>query len=213
MAANWPWPRRYHAVVIDHLLAAGAKLIAFDVGFTQQTDAYDDNALIEAVDRDHNVVLATTAVAAGGQTGVLGGDTEQQKIGAHVGDATVRPDSQGVIRDMQHSYQGIDTFPWRSPRAPSGTRSARGSSAARSGACRSTIRGRQELSLRTPTGAYTPTPTTSSTALGPEGKIVIVGASAPSLQDVHPTPTSGSELMDGPRSRPTRRRPLSPESP
>src|ERR1700684_1793295 len=26
MPANWPWPRRYHAVVIDHLLAAGAKL-------------------------------------------------------------------------------------------------------------------------------------------------------------------------------------------
>jgi adenylate cyclase len=30
------------------------------------------------------------------------------------------------------------------------------------------------------------------------GKIVIVGASAPELQDNHPTPTSGSQEMDGP---------------
>ena len=35
------------------------------------------------------------------------------------------------------------------------------------------------------------------------GKIVVVGASAPSLQDRHATPTS-AELMAGPRCRPTR---------
>jgi adenylate cyclase len=199
MAANWPWPRRYHAVVIDHLLAAGAKLIAFDVGFTQQTDAYDDNALIEAVDRDHNVVLATTAVAAGGQTGVLGGDTEQQKIGAHVGDATVRPDSQGVIRDMQHSYQGIDTFPVEiASRAVGHEISTREFGGA--------IR-RVPIDYPGPPGTVASYPYWRVYAnaydkqyprSGLRGKIVIVGASAPSLQDVHPTPTSGSELMDGP---------------
>jgi CHASE2 domain-containing sensor protein len=30
------------------------------------------------------------------------------------------------------------------------------------------------------------------------GKIVIVGATAPTQQDVHPTPTSGNRLMAGP---------------
>jgi hypothetical protein len=30
------------------------------------------------------------------------------------------------------------------------------------------------------------------------GKIVVVGATAPSLQDLHATPTSGSDLMPGP---------------
>jgi CHASE2 domain-containing sensor protein len=64
--------------VIDHLLAAGAKLIAFDVQFTQPTDVADDNALIEAVDRAHNMVLATDAVDRTGQTGVLGGDLRRR---------------------------------------------------------------------------------------------------------------------------------------
>ena len=41
-----------------------------------------------------------------------------------------------------------------------------------------------------------------ATAQGPDsvfrGKTVIVGAVAPSLQDVHPTSTTGDELMSGP---------------
>ena len=60
---QWPFPRRYHAIVIDHLLAAGARLIAFDVQFTEPTDPADDNALIDAIARAHNMVLATDAVA------------------------------------------------------------------------------------------------------------------------------------------------------
>ncbi len=102
---NWPFPRRYHAVVIDHLLAAGAKLIAFDVQFTQRTDVADDDALIEAVDRAHNMVLATDAVDRTGQTGVLGGNAELRAVGARAGNSTVIGDSQGVIRDFQHPHQ------------------------------------------------------------------------------------------------------------
>ena len=37
------------------------------------------------------------------------------------------------------------------------------------------------------------------------GKIVIVGASAPSLQDLHETPTSGGRRCPVPRCLPTRR--------
>jgi len=194
MEANWPWPRRYHAVVIDHLRAAGAKLIAFDVAFTQQTDVYDDNALIEAVDSDHDVVLSATAVQ-NGQTGVLGGLTEQEHIGAHVGNATVIPDSQGVIRDVQYSYQGIPTFP-----VVIASRVAR-----------------RVIGPSTFGGSTRPVPIDYPGGIGTvaslpywevysdhfprsavQGKIVIVGASAPILQDVHSTPTSGSHLMDGP---------------
>jgi adenylate cyclase len=195
MPANWPWPRRYHAIVIDHLRAAGARLIAFDVAFTQQTDTYDDNALIEAVDRDHDMVLAATAVNAGGQTGVLGGLAEQEQIGAHVGDATVIPDSQGVIRDMQFSYQGIETFPVVIASRALGRRispSLFGGATTR-------------VPIDYPGGigtvadlSYWQVYANKFPRSAVKGKIVIVGAQEPTLQDVHTTPTSGSHLMDGP---------------
>ena len=72
--SNWPLLRRYDARVIDRLRRAGAKLIAFDLQFTEQTDVSDDNALIEAVGRAHNMVLSTTDVGPHGTTDVLGGD-------------------------------------------------------------------------------------------------------------------------------------------
>ncbi len=195
LASNWPFPRRYHAIVIDHLLAAGAKLIAFDIQFTQPTDPTDDNALIEAVNRAHNMVLATEAVAAHGQTGVLGGPSVQKQVGAHVGDSTVIPDSQGVIREMQHSYQGIDTF---------AVAIASGAAGHAIGA--QTFGGATHpvpIAYAGPPGTVTSLPYWRVYAdrfprAAVKGKVVIVGASAPTLQDVHTTPTSGSQLMDGP---------------
>ena len=192
---NWPFPRRYHAVVIDHLLAAGAKVIAFDIQFTQRTDVADDNALIEAVDRAHNMVLATDAVDSNGQTGVLGGNALLKEVGARAGNSTVKADSQSVFRDMQHSYQSIDTFPV---------------------AIASDVEG-HEISPKLFGGSQHPVPIDYAGPPGTvltvpywevyenkfpasavRGKIVIVGASAHELQDNHPTPTSGAQQMAGP---------------
>jgi CHASE2 domain-containing sensor protein len=72
--AHWPFPRRYDARVIEQLHRARAKVIAYDVRFTERTDTPDDNALIEAVGRAGNVVLSTTEVGEHGTTDVLGGD-------------------------------------------------------------------------------------------------------------------------------------------
>jgi len=191
---NWPFPRRYHAAVIDHLLGAGARLIAFDVQFTQRTDVADDNALIEAINRAHNMVLATDAVNRTGQTGVLGGNAELAAVGARAGNSTVKSDSQAVFRDMQHSYQSIDTFPV---------------------AIASNVAG-HEISPKLFGGAEHPVPIDYAGPPGTvltipywrvyenrfpaaevRGKIVIVGASAHELQDNHPTPTSGAQEMPG----------------
>ena len=51
---SWPMDRRRHAKVIDELHEAGAKVIAYDVQFTEpqrrpEEDIEADNALIEAV--------------------------------------------------------------------------------------------------------------------------------------------------------------------
>ena len=70
---QWPFPRRCHAQAIDRLRRAGARVIVYDVQFTEQTTARDDNALIDAIDRAHNVVLATAETDEHGGTNVLGG--------------------------------------------------------------------------------------------------------------------------------------------
>ena len=54
---RWPWPRRYHAQLIDRLTAAGAKRIFEDVQFFAATDPNDDHALADAITRSGRVVL------------------------------------------------------------------------------------------------------------------------------------------------------------
>jgi adenylate cyclase len=59
---RYPFPRRYFARVINRLSKDGAKVIAYDIQFTEETNPTDDNALVEAVAEAGNVVLATTEV-------------------------------------------------------------------------------------------------------------------------------------------------------
>ena len=57
---RYPFPRKYFAKVIDRLSEDGAKVIAYDIQFTEQTDDANDFALLDAVAKAGNVVLATT---------------------------------------------------------------------------------------------------------------------------------------------------------
>lgn len=56
---RWPWSRRMHAQLIDRLHADGAKVIGFDVMFSepQTEDLPADRLLAEAMQRAGNVVL------------------------------------------------------------------------------------------------------------------------------------------------------------
>ena len=56
---RWPWSRRVHAELIDRLRADGAKVIGFDVMFSepQNEDLGADHLLAEAMARAGNVVL------------------------------------------------------------------------------------------------------------------------------------------------------------
>jgi adenylate cyclase len=195
VGSQWPFPRRDHAIVIDHLLAAGARLIAFDVQFTEPTDPADDNALIEAVARAHNMVLATDAVARGGQTNVLGGNAVLGQVGARAANSTVINDSGGVLRDMRHSYQGIDTFGV----AVASNAAGHEISPALFGGAERPV----PIDYAGPPGTVASIPywrvyADKFPAAEVRGKVVIVGAAAARLQDLHSTPTSGSQEMDGP---------------
>src|SRR5436190_5201501 len=87
LRVRFPFPRRYYAKVIDELHKDGAKVIAFDIQFTERTDDVDDIALIEAVGRARNVVLATTEVNKNGHTNVFGGDSVVHQFHARVGNS------------------------------------------------------------------------------------------------------------------------------
>ncbi len=55
---RWPWPRRYHARLLDTLRVAGARVVAFDLIFDQPSTTADDLAFERALTRAGNVVLA-----------------------------------------------------------------------------------------------------------------------------------------------------------
>jgi len=56
---QWPWPRRYHAQLIEKLAEAGAKVICFDMYFpTPSQDPRNDELMAGAARRAGNVLLA-----------------------------------------------------------------------------------------------------------------------------------------------------------
>ena len=57
---KYPWPRTYHAKLVENLNRAGAKTILFDIGFTEEssTDPSQDDAFRQAISKAKNVVLA-----------------------------------------------------------------------------------------------------------------------------------------------------------
>ena len=190
---QWPFRRSLHARLIDRLRRAGASTIVYDMQFTEPTEPEEDSALIEAVARAGNVVLATTEVDADGASNVLGGEEVLRSVDARAANAIIRQDTGGVLRRFPLEVDGLrglavvaverdrgrrvsregfeDGEAWIDYHGPPGAIAAHSFSAVLAG--------------RVPAAAFA-------------GKIVVVGASAPSLKDVHPVPTSTDELMSGP---------------
>jgi HD-GYP domain-containing protein (c-di-GMP phosphodiesterase class II)/CHASE2 domain-containing sensor protein len=184
----WPFSRRLHARALDALRAAGARAIVYDVQFTEPTSPGADGALLEALARTPGTVLATSETDGRGGTGVLGGDDVVRRAGARVGASNVETEPGGVIQRFPYWVGGLPTLavvaaggkltPDRFP--------AQGA----------------WIDFRGPPGTI-PTLSFSDLLAGRAGgllrdRIVVVGATAPTLQDVHPTPASRNRLMSGP---------------
>jgi adenylate cyclase len=189
---RWPFPRSLHARLIDRLRLGGAKAIAYDVQFTEPTEPAEDNALIDAVDRARNVVLATTEVDARGRSNVFGGQGIVEDIGARVGNAGYVTDSGGVIRRLPYELDKLKSLSIVTAETVSGRKITRsdldGNEAwidwhGPPGTIRSVSFSRA-VNGRTPPGFF-------------RDKIVVVGATAPSLQDVHATAVTGRNLQPG----------------
>ncbi|HVE69526.1 MAG TPA: adenylate/guanylate cyclase domain-containing protein [Solirubrobacteraceae bacterium] len=205
---RWPFPRSLHGRVVDRLRRAGARVIAYDVQFTEPTQESQDLALYDAVARARGrTVLGTTEVGPGGSTNVLGGDANLRDAGARAANANYILDPGGVIRRLPYEADGLKGFAVAAAEVARGRRIARfdddGEWIDYAGPERSvrTLSFSQVAEGRFPAAAV-------------RGRVVVVGASAPSLQDTHAAATtpsmSGPEIQAHAISTALRGFPLSP---
>jgi adenylate cyclase len=99
------WPRSLHAQAIDHLSQAGAKVIGFDVIFTDTSS--DDEMLATAIAKAGNVVLAAVGTQPVSQDGgeitydnFLLPVASLEQAASSIGHANVVPDADGKVRQL-----------------------------------------------------------------------------------------------------------------
>jgi adenylate cyclase len=194
---HWPIRRKWHAKAIDRLRAAGVAQIAYDVQFTEagpEGQESDDLALFDAVSRAKGTVLATTTVREDGDTDVLGGEANLGPAFARAANSLLPTEVGGQIRRVPYVVNGLTSLAVASAEAATGRNVPAGGFHGDRGAL---------IDFRGPPGTV-PTYAFRDLVEGRipaaelRGRVVVVGASAPSLQDVHPVPTSGTGTMPGP---------------
>ena len=185
---RWPYPRRYHAKVINRIDAGHPRAIAVDVQFTERTDARDDNALIDSVANAHGVVLSTTETLPNGATRIFGGNDTLRQIGAKPASGLFPTDSAGVIRKVKYSVNGLKSLAVVTVETATGHSVAPGPFGKEgawidyAGPSGRFTRDSYFYSGRVPSSAF-------------RGKIVVIGPAAPRLQDIQQTPVD--PLMPG----------------
>jgi adenylate cyclase len=207
---NWPFPRAYHAGIVNRLTKDGVKAIIYDVQFTEPSPfgAQDDDALINACRRSGKCVLATTEINPsnkGEKTAVFGGKKAQDYARAKVAVSNVPNDPDGVRRKMVYGDSGVRSLSIVGYEVATGRKveaDALGGEKAyidyagpkgtvptvsfsRVCNCAETETGRARKVKQLPAGYF-------------KDKVVIVGAAATVLQDSHPTPWGNDNLMPGP---------------
>jgi adenylate cyclase len=187
---EYPLRRRRHAAVIRRLKADGAKVIAYDVQFSEETTPEDDNALFLAIQRAGNVVLATSEVGEQGEPNALGGPENLRAARTAAGNGNFESDRGGIIRRLAYEIDGLKSFAVVAAERATGRRVRR-------------FDGDDTwIDYVGPTGT-TRTYSLSRVLRGQfrpgtfRDRIVIVGAVAPTLQDIHPV-SFGDDEMAGP---------------
>jgi diguanylate cyclase (GGDEF)-like protein/PAS domain S-box-containing protein len=105
----WPWPRGYHATVVENLLGAGARRVAFDIDFSSRSIADEDLELERALARaEPRVVLPVFQQWEMDPSGEYRLDESGPipPFRRHVDLATinVRPETDGLIR--RYAFEG-----------------------------------------------------------------------------------------------------------
>ena len=201
---QWPFPRKVDGQVISRIAAQHPAAIAFDVQLSEPSELgqNDDVALLNDISNyPHKIVFSDTEPDAKGNVAFLGSGQGKKLLGA-VGSLPAEgsfpnESAGGVIRTMNYSISSLPTLAVQTVET----------------ATRKHVRafkGVQWIDFRGPAGTFrwlsfsqvynnsesgkkggTPLPADFF-----RGKIVVVGATATNLQDIHPTSTDNS--MPGP---------------
>jgi len=198
----WPWPRTLHATLIRKLAASQAKLIAFDILFTEpKADPREDQALADAVRDAGNVILAAefTEVASdfGPRTTVNLPIPLVREHALGYGPANLVTDRDGIVRRARLALAFQDRifpgFAYQIYQGFEGQKNQQG---------REISSVPQLINFRGPARSYPIVPyyRILRDEIDPavfRDKIVIVGSFSPSLHDIFPTPFSASEPTAG----------------
>jgi adenylate cyclase len=188
---RWPFDRKLHAETLDQIRKGDPKVVAFDVQFSELGSAAGDNALGYALMRNRGkTAVATTEVTEEGKPNVFFADALRE-LGVRAGNANLPTDKDGIIRRFPHDVEGLKGFAVVAAEIASGkeiTKSDMGG-------------GMQWIDYAGSPG----TVTSYSYSRVHDGnvppsvfkdKVVVIGATAPSLQDIHATPVGA--VMAGP---------------
>jgi response regulator RpfG family c-di-GMP phosphodiesterase len=185
---RWPFPRSLHAAMVERLHAAGVRAIVYDIQFSEPTTPREDLALYRALGRTGGAVLAATESDGHGHTNVLGGDANLAAVHSRAAASVLPVGRGGVVSRLPREMGGLDTLAFAAARRATGhAPKAAGGRVDFAGPPGSvpTYSFADVLHGRVPPRAL-------------RGRVVVVGAAAPTLQDTHPTPTTDRDLMSGP---------------
>ncbi len=192
---EWPFPRRIQAELINRINAEHPAAIAFDVQFSEKSAYNDEVPFVNAISNTNGrTVFSTVEPQPNGDSLFLGEDADtliHEGLELRIGDGDFEFDPGDVVRRMVHSLNGLDTFAVATAEV-----------ATRRTVPASSFRGRTVyVDYLGPAGTFHYL--SYSTALQGKlpknyfrGKIAVIGAVAPSLGDIHATPTDS--VMPGP---------------
>ena len=105
LGIQWPFPREYHARVIDNLERAGAAKIIFDIEFVEESNAKSDSILASTIAKYDNITLAgkviTQITGKTKKTQVLAPISSLLRANANWGTVNISADNDGFVREYE----------------------------------------------------------------------------------------------------------------
>jgi len=190
---RWPFPRSVDARAVEALHADHARAIVYDVQFTQPTAPREDLALYGAIARARGVVLATTEIGPHGTSDILGGDANLAAAHARAAASSLRPNSSDVIQRYPYSIRGLKTLAVAAAEQATGRELPRGDF--QHGSAWIDYRGGVGT---VPSVSFSDLIQGRVRAAQVAGKVVVIGATSPVLQDIHAASTTSGAGMPGP---------------